>query len=207
MNGQISILTVDDHPLIREGIAAVINDQPDMQVIAEAATGSAAVEQFRLRSPDIVLLDLRLPDTSGIQVILALKKLSGSVRVIVLTTFDGDVEIRRALEAGARGYMLKSMPPAELFIAIRQVYAGKTHVPGRIAGSLAEHLGEEALTKREVEVLQQLASGNRTRNVAEKLFISDETVKAHVKSIMQKLGAVDRAQAVGIGVRRGIIQL
>jgi DNA-binding NarL/FixJ family response regulator len=200
-------LTVDDHPLLREGIAAIINSQPDMSIVAEAASSSEAVQRFREHRPDVTLMDLRLPDASGIDAMIAIRAEFADARIIMLTTFEGDVEIQRALEAGARGYMLKSMPPRELVDVIRQVHAGKKRVPSEVASSLAEHLSDESLTTREIDVLRHVADGNRNRDIAEQLYISEETVKVHVKHIMEKLGASDRTQAVAIAVRRGIIQL
>jgi DNA-binding NarL/FixJ family response regulator len=204
---RIRVLTVDDHPLLREGIAAIINSQPDMSLVAEAASSSEAVQRFREHRPDVTLMDLRLPDASGIDAMIAIRAEFTDARIIMLTTFEGDVEIQRALEAGARGYMLKSMPPRELVEVIRQVHAGKKRVPSEVASSLAEHLSDESLTTREIDVLRHVAGGNRNRDIAEQLYISEETVKVHVKHIMEKLGASDRTQAVAIAVRRGIIQL
>lgn len=203
----IRVFSVDDHPLLREGIAALINNQPDMVLAGEAATGSEAIQLFRQLLPDVTLMDLRLPDKSGIDTLIAIRTEFPEARVVMLTTFEGDVEIQRALQAGARGYMLKNMPPSELLDVIRQVHAGKKRIPPAIASQLAEHLSDETLTEREVEVLREVAGGNRNRHIAEKLFISEETVKVHIKHIMEKLGASDRTQAVAIGVRRGIIQL
>jgi DNA-binding NarL/FixJ family response regulator len=209
MNDQVRIrvFCVDDHPLLREGIAAIINNQPDMQLVAEATTGREAIQKFREHQPDVTLMDLRLPDMSGIDSLIAIRTEFPEARVIMLTTFEGDVEIQRSLEAGARGYLLKSMPPKELVEVIRQVHAGKKRIPPELAAQLAEHLGDETLTEREIEVLRHIAGGNRNRDIAKQLFISEETVKVHIKHIMEKLGASDRTQAVAIAVRRGIIQL
>jgi DNA-binding NarL/FixJ family response regulator len=203
----IRVFSVDDHPLLREGIATLVNNQPDMALVAVAANGREAIQGFREHEPDVTLMDLRLPDMSGIDALIAIRTEFPEARVIMLTTFEGDVEIQRALEAGARGYMLKSMPPKDLVDGIRQVHAGKKRIPPEIASQLAEHLSDEDLTGREVEVLRQIAGGNRNRDIAEKLFISEETVKVHIKHIMEKLGASDRTEAVAIGVRRGIIHL
>jgi DNA-binding NarL/FixJ family response regulator len=204
---QIRIMIVDDHPLLHEGLASIIQCQPDMVVVGEATSGCQAVRRFREAKPDVTLMDLQLPDMSGIDAVIDIRSDFPEARLIILTTFAGDVEIQRALEAGARAYVLKSMPPSELLDAIRQVHAGKKKIPPEIAAYLAEHYSDERLTVREVDILRQLAGGNRNRDIAERLFIAEETVKAHLKHIMGKLGANDRTQAVAIGVRRGIIQL
>ena len=204
---KIRVFAVDDHPLMQEGIAMVIRNQPDMLLVAEAADGREAIQRFREHKPEVTLMDLRLPDMSGVDAMIAIRSEFPEARIIILTTFAGDVEIQRALESGARAYVLKSMPPKELVEVIRQVHTGKKRIPPEIAANLAEHFSDEALTGREVEVLRQVAGGNRNRDIADKLFITEETVKVHIKHIMEKLGASDRTQAVAIGVRRGIIQL
>jgi DNA-binding NarL/FixJ family response regulator len=203
----IGVLSVDDHPLLHEGIGTIVNSQPDMHLVGIASTAREGIRKFREIRPDITLMDLRLPDLTGIEAIIAIRAEFSDARIIVLTTFEGDVEIQRALAAGARGYLLKSMPPRQIVDTIRDVYAGKKRVPPEVAAQLADHAGEETLTQREMEVLRHVAGGSRNRDIAERLFISEETVKAHVKHIMEKLGANDRTQAVAIGVRRGFIQL
>src|SRR5262249_55921910 len=204
---RIRVFSVDDHPLLREGIAAIINSQPDMVMVASAANGREAIQRFREHRPDITLMDLRLPDVSGIDTMIAVRSEFPEARFIMLTTFEGDVEIQRALAAGARGFLLKNMPPKDLLDVIRQVHAGKKRIPPEVAAQLAEHMSDESLTEREIDVLARVAHGNRNRDIAEQLFISEETVKAHMKHIMEKLSANDRTQAVAIALRRGIIQL
>jgi DNA-binding NarL/FixJ family response regulator len=204
---RIRVLSVDDHPLLREGIAAVINNQPDMSLVALATTGTEAVQRFREHRPDVTLMDLRLPDVSGIDAMMAIRAEFPEARVMMLTSFDGDVEIERALRAGARGYVLKSLPPRELAEAIRDVHAGRKRIPADVAAHLAEHMGEEALTQRERDVLTHVAGGLRNRDIGEELAITEETVKVHMRNILGKLSARDRTEAVTIALRRGIIQL
>ena len=203
----IRVLSVDDHPLLSEGIAAMIDNEPDMKLVATASTGREGILKHREVQPDITLMDLRLPDLSGIDVMMAIQAESADARIILLTMFAGDVEIQRALHAGAQGYLLKSMPPEQMLDTIRQVHAGKKRVPPEIACHLAEHLSDELLTSREVEVLRHIKEGNRNRDIAERLFISEETVKVHIKHIMGKLGASDRTHAMAIAARRGFITL
>jgi DNA-binding NarL/FixJ family response regulator len=178
-----------------------------MALVAEMSNGREAVTGFREHRPDITLMDVRLPDISGIDAMIAIRTEFPDARVIMLTTFEGDAEIQRALEGGAQGYMLKSMPRRQLVEMIRRVHSGRKHIPPEVVAHLAEHLSDETLSKREIEVLQKVSGGNRNSDIAALLFISEETVKGHIKHIMEKLGASDRTEAVAIGVRRGIIQL
>ena len=203
---RIGILVVDDHPLLREGIAAVIGGQPDMQVLAEATNGVEAVELFALHRPDITLMDLQMPEMNGIDAIAGIRAHSPSARVVVLTTYHGDVQALHAFQAGASGYLLKNMLRKELIDTIRVVHAGGKRIPPEIANEIAKYVASEALSAREVEVLRQVAGGNANKRVAAHLGISEETVKAHMKSILSKLGANDRTHAVTIAFKRGIIE-
>jgi DNA-binding NarL/FixJ family response regulator len=201
----MNILCVDDHPLFLEGIATAIGSQDDMRLAAVASSGREAIEQFRKTRPDITLMDLRLPDMSGIAAMAAIRAEFPDARIIILTTFEGDVEIQRALAAGARAYLIKSMPLAEFVEVIRKVERGRTYLPTQIAQNLAQHVGSDVLSEREVEILTQVAVGNRNRDIGARLAISEDTVKSHLRHILEKLGAKDRTEAVAIGIRRGII--
>jgi DNA-binding NarL/FixJ family response regulator len=205
--GPIRILLADDHPLLRDGVAGLVSDQADMEVVGEASNGNEAVDQFRKHRPDITLLDLQMPEMNGIEAILAIRSEFPDARIVVLTTYTGDAQILRALKAGARGYLLKSALRRELLDTIRAVHRGQKRIPPEIATQLAEHAAEDALTSREIEVLRLIASGDANKLIASELSIAEETVKGHVKSILSKLGASDRTHAVTIALKRGIIQL
>jgi DNA-binding NarL/FixJ family response regulator len=207
MGDRIRVMSVDDHPLLRQGLAAIINHESDMTLVTEASSGTEAIRAYAEYSPDVTLMDLRLPDMSGIDALIAIRSASPAARIVMLTTFEGDAEIQRSLKAGARGYLLKSTPPTELLQAIRLVHQGKKRIPSEIAAQMAEYVADDELTAREIEVLRLVAEGNGNRAIAERLFISEETVKAHLKHVMGKLDARDRTQAVTIAVRRGFIQL
>jgi len=204
---RIRILTVDDHPLLREGIAALVNAESDMKLVAEASNGEEAIEQFRLHRPDVTLMDLQMPAMNGIEAVTRIRAEFPDARIIVLTTYTGDVQALRALKAGARAYILKGHVHRELLEAIRAVHAGKKRIPPDVAAELADHAAENELSSREIEVLRLIASGNANKLIADQLSISEETVKSHVTNILSKLGANDRTHAVTIGLRRGIIDL
>jgi DNA-binding NarL/FixJ family response regulator len=205
MPKQIRIMTVDDHPLLREGIAAVLEDEPDMVLVAEATNGDDAIRSFRQHRPDVTLMDIQMPGMSGIDAMTAIRSEFPNARFIVLTTYQGDVQAMRALKAGASGYLLKSMLRKELLETIRIVDSGKRRIPPEVAAELADHLADDALSEREMEILRQVASGNSNKLIASQLRISEATVKGHMKSILSKLGANDRTHAVTIAIKRGII--
>jgi len=203
----IRILSVDDHPLLREGVAALLAAQPDMKLVAEASNGREAIEQFRLHRPDITLMDLQMPETNGVDAMIAICGEFPGARIIVLTTYTGDVQVLRALKAGARAYLLKGLLRKELLETIRLVHAGQKRVLAEVAKELAEHATDESLSPREIEVLTLISGGNANKAIAAHLLITEETVKGHVKNILAKLSANDRTHAVTIGLKRGIIDL
>ena len=205
--GLIRILTVDDHPLLREGIAVLIKSEADMKLVAEASNGEEAIEQFRLHRPDVTLMDIQMPTLNGTEAISRIRSEFPNARIIVLSTYSGDVQVLRAIKAGARGYILKGHVGRELLDAIRSVHAGHKRIPPEIAAELAEHAGDDALSAREMDVLRLIATGNSNKQIADKLSIGETTVKSHITNILSKLGANDRAHAVTIGLQRGIIDL
>jgi DNA-binding NarL/FixJ family response regulator len=208
MNSQpIRILVVDDHPLLRDGIAALIDGQDDMKLVAEASNGREGIEQYRSHTPDITLMDLQMPDKNGIEAIAAIRIVAPDARIIVLTTYSGDVQVTRALEAGARAYLLKNLLHKELLETIRTVHAGRKTMTPSLSVELAEHAGEDSLTPREIDVLRLIAAGHANKEIAAQLSVSEETVKSRVKNILSKLRANDRTHAVTIGLRRGFISL
>ena len=203
----IRVLAADDHALLREGIASLVNAEPDMQLVAHASTGRQAIEQFRIHEPDITLMDLLMPDMGGVEAMIAIRSEFPDARIIVLTTYTGDVQALRALKAGACGYLIKSSIHTDLLDAIRAVHAGRKQIPPDVAAALAGHAGDEELTEREIVVLRLIAKGNANKQIAFQLRITEETVKSHITHILCKLGANDRTHAVTIALQRGIIEL
>ena len=204
---KVRVLCVDDHAVVREGIAAIINLQPDMTLVASASTGRDALQQYRAIRPDVTLMDLRLPDMSGFDAIRAIRAEFPDARVIVLSSYEGDADIRQAMDAGARGYVAKGMVREELLAVIRSVHAGKRRLPAELASTLAEHLSDDQLSPREIEVLQHVSAGKLNKEIAAELSLAEGTVKMHVRNILSKLGASDRTEAVTVALRRGIIRL
>jgi len=203
----IGVLSVDDHPLLREGIAALVNAESDMTLVAEACNGQEAIEKFRLHRPDVTLMDLQMPALNGIEAIISIRAEFPNARVIVLTTYTGDVQVLRALKAGAAAYILKGHVHRELLGTIRAVHAGQKRIPPEVAAELADHAADESLTLREIDVLRLISTGNANKEIAARLSIAEDTVKSHITNILAKLGANDRTHAVTIGLKRGIIEL
>lgn len=202
---KIRVLAVDDHPLLREGIAAVLDGEEEFELAAEGTSGVEAIELFRLHKPDVTLMDLQMPGMNGIDAIIAIRAEFPNARFVVLTTYQGDVQALRALKAGAAGYLLKSMMRKELLDTIRIVHAGRRRIPPEIAAELADHVTDDALSDREVDVLRRVATGNSNKLIASQLYVSEATVKGHMKSILSKLGANDRTHAVTIAMKRGCL--
>jgi DNA-binding NarL/FixJ family response regulator len=203
----IRILAADDHPILREGIASLVASQSDMELVAEASTGREALEQFRNHRPDLTLMDLQMPDMDGIEAMVAIRDEFPEARIIVLTTYKGDVQVLRALKAGARAYLLKGLLRKEILETIRAVHRGEKRIPPEVAAVLADHMVDEALTSREIDVLRLIAGGNANKLIGDQLSITEETVKGYVKSILSKLGASGRTHAVTVALKRGIIDL
>jgi len=203
----IRVLSVDDHALLREGIAGLVECESDMELVAQAANGREAVEAFRKHRPDVTLMDLQMPEMNGLDAIGAIRAEFPDARIVVLTTYAGDVNIVRALKAGARGYLLKGLLRKELLETIRAVHAGHKRLPPEVAAEIAEHATDDDLTSREIEILKRIARGNGNKEIGAQLSLTEETIKSHVKNILAKLGANDRTHAVTIGLKRGIIEL
>jgi DNA-binding NarL/FixJ family response regulator len=205
--GQIRILCVEDHPVFREGLRAMIDGEPDMSLVAHAANAVQAIAAFRSHRPDVTLMDLRLPGTNGVDALISIRGEFPQARIIMLTTSDGNADIQRAMRAGASAYILKSMPMEELLSVIRSVHSGRRHIPPEVADRLAEYMGDEDLTARELEVLRLIRDGHRNKQIADQLTISENTVNFHIKNLMEKLRANDRTHAVTIALRRGLLQI
>ena len=203
----IRIMTVDDHPLLRQGIAALLKSQPDMELVSEACDGEEAVAQFRLHRPDVTLMDLQMPNVNGNEAISRIRSEFPDAKILILSTYGGDVHVLHAIKAGARGYLLKGNVRTELLEAIRAVHAGRKRIPPEVAAELAEHAADDELSSREIDVLHLVGSGNANKQIADKLAIGETTVKNHISNILSKLGANDRAHAVTIALQRGIIEL
>jgi len=207
IRGSIRIMTVDDHPLLRQGIATLIEAEEDMELIAEASDGEEAIAQFRLHRPDVTLMDIQMPNVNGVEAISRIKSEFPDAKILVLSTFGGDVQVLHAIKAGARGYLLKGNVRTELLEAIRAVHAGRKRIPPEIAAELADHAADDELSSREIDVLRLIGEGNANKIIADKLSIGETTVKNHISNILSKLGANDRAHAVTIALKRGIIEL
>jgi DNA-binding NarL/FixJ family response regulator len=205
--GPIRILVVDDHPVVREGVVALVNGQADMSIVAQTSNGREAIQQFRVHHPDIVLMDLQMPEMNGLDALIAIRDEAPEARIIMLTTYVGDAQVLRAIKAGARGYLLKSALHRELLETVRAVHAGKKSLSAEASYELAEHATDDALTPAEIRVLRLIATGNANKEIAEQLSISEETVKGQVRNILSKLGAKDRTHAAMIGLKRGIIEV
>ena len=203
----IRILVADDHPIVREGVAALVGGQPDLSIVGQASNGREAIQLFRAHHPDVVLMDLQMPEMNGLDALIAIRGEAPEARVIVLTTYAGDTQVLRAIKAGARGYLLKSSLHEELLATIRAVHAGRKTISAEASYELAEHASDDALTPAEIRVLRLIAQGNANKEIAEQLSVTEETVKGQVRNILSKLGAKDRTQAAMIGVKRGIIEL
>jgi DNA-binding NarL/FixJ family response regulator len=203
----IRVLCVDDHPVVLDGLSAIISMQPDMQIAATASNGEAALRAFREHQADVAIVDLRLPDTTGLDLITAIREIDSRAKIIVLSSYDGDADVQRALNAGAQGYVAKGLVRDELLNAIRTVAKGGKHIPAAIAQRLVDHMGDDAITERESQVLQLVATGKRNKEIAADLAIAEDTVKMHVRNIFSKLNVTDRTEAVTVALRRGIIHL